>query len=232
MSNECLKYFSDPVEFLDKTSPLAQKIGERERLLNWYKEIFIPAVRASVEQSLAEYFSGDIENALDALEKDTSNQLWTALNDDLRLAISEIPRVNLVLGKAHVEAAFIHEEEEPLNTLVKSYVNACLLLIQEESKRSEDVEAQEEVDLPFDVDEILPHETSITPKVLMHRLIAVGFRKVKASKHIQFEFYKDSLLLGKLTFSYGGKTDQSTMPKRTIADKRRQLIKIAQKAIE
>jgi len=235
MSNpyERLKYFSeDPIEFLYETSSIAQNIGERDCLLDWYKSVFIPAVRVSVEQSLAKYFAGDIENALEALEKDTSNQLWRVLNDDLREAILKVPRVNLVLGKEHVEAAFVHDEKEPLNTLVKSYVNACLLLIQKESKRSESIEGKEPMELPFDVDEILPQGTLMTQNDLIKKLVYIGFEQVNASNHIHLKFYKGSVFLGKLTFSYGGKNSQATMPKKTVSAKRMQLKAIAQKAIE
>lgn len=223
-------YFGeDPHEFLHETSPLAQKIGEREGLSAWHDNIFIPTIKASVERSLKDHLGGDIEGALQTLS--VSKECWTLLNDDLREAISEIPHVNRILGRDDIEKSLLHESANGLNDLVKSYVNACLLLIQADQIKEDEV-AKEETDIPFNVAHIVTNPASMSPVDFEQKLLRSGFTPVRqtgsGAPHKSYEFIQGGRFLGKISIPFH-KTEDFRPP--LIARLKRYLKEIARKGV-
>ncbi len=231
MTNTKLRYFTgDPDEFLHEDSPLAKKLEGRDLLKVWHDTVFIPEVQKSVTKSLEDYFSNNIKWALSMLNGENTGEMWRLMNDDLRVAISAIPHASLVLGRSNIEKSFEHEAAGGLNELVKSYVNACLLLIRQE-REAKGTNDEEAVSLPFDVEKILPEGVlSISPNEAIKRLQEAGFIMNNGSSHIHLNFHNEGEFLGQVNFSYSKRS--TPMFKRTIAMKRRQIREIARKAIE
>jgi hypothetical protein len=144
--------------YIYKRGLLARK-AKKEGYQEWYEEDFIPFLQTETQEAINSVFFGDHQKALrflhEKIEDDTHKQVWTEINDHIRLALGENEDIEIFLGEENIEHALGHEHANGLNRTIKKMINALIILEEEyENKQSvSDDESLEETnkDLRHDI---------------------------------------------------------------------------------